>query len=155
MSLFWTFRVSGITQYGILCDRLLSFSIIFSSFIQGLSHEQHFIPFYGSVLLFCMGISPFVYLFLSWMGFHSLVLLVVKKPPANAGDTGSIPESGRSPGGEHGNPLQYSCLENLIDRGAGRLWSIVLRRVRHDCSDLAHTYSCRTFELLPLFYYYK
>ena len=38
------------------------------------------------------------------------VALVVKNPPANAGGTGSIPASGRSPGGEHGNLLQYSCL---------------------------------------------
>ena len=37
---------------------------------------------------------------------------MVKNPPANAGDSGSIPGSGRSPGGGHGNPLQYSCLEN-------------------------------------------
>ena len=37
-----------------------------------------------------------------------------------AGDTGSIPEQGRSPGGGHGNPLQYSCLENPMDRGAWR-----------------------------------
>ena len=36
---------------------------------------------------------------------------VVKNPPANAGDSHSIPGSGRSPGGEHGNPLQFSCLE--------------------------------------------
>ena len=46
---------------------------------------------------------------------------MVKNPPANAEDVrvmGSIPESGRSPGGEHGNPLQYSCLENPMDRGA-------------------------------------
>ena len=46
---------------------------------------------------------------------------VVKKLPANtgdAGDTGSIPGSGRSPGGGNGNPLQYSCLENSMDRGA-------------------------------------
>ena len=46
----------------------------------------------------------------------SLVALVVKNLPANAGDSrdvGSIPESGRSPGGGHGNPLQYSCLKNL------------------------------------------
>ena len=45
----------------------------------------------------------------------SQVALVVKKPPANAEDirdTGSIPGSGRSPGGGHGTPLQYSCLEN-------------------------------------------
>ena len=49
--------------------------------------------------------------------------LVVKNPPANAGDirdAGSIPGSGRSPGGGHGNPLQYSCLENPVDRGAWR-----------------------------------
>ena len=41
---------------------------------------------------------------------------MVKNPPANAGDLrdiGSIPGSGRSPGGGHGNPLQHSCLENL------------------------------------------
>jgi len=37
---------------------------------------------------------------------------VVKNLPANAGDAGSIPGLGRSPGGGHGNPLQYSCLEN-------------------------------------------
>ena len=42
----------------------------------------------------------------------------VKNPPANAGDTGSIPESGRSPGAGNGNPLQYSCLGNPMDRGA-------------------------------------
>ena len=43
---------------------------------------------------------------------------VVKNPPANAGDTGSIPGSGRSSGDGNGNPLQYSCLENPMDRGA-------------------------------------
>ena len=45
---------------------------------------------------------------------------MVKKLPANAGDvrdTGSIPGLGRSPGEGHGNPLQYSCLENPMDRG--------------------------------------
>ena len=50
-------------------------------------------------------------------------MLVVKNPPASAGDIrvmGSVPGSGRSPGGGHGNPLQYSCLENLMDRGAWR-----------------------------------
>ena len=47
--------------------------------------------------------------------------LVVKNPPASAGDTrdvGSTPRSGRSPGGGHSNPLQYSCLENPMHRGA-------------------------------------
>ena len=46
---------------------------------------------------------------------------VVKNPPVNAGDIrdeGSIPGSGRFPGGGHGNPLQYSFLENPMDRGA-------------------------------------
>ena len=46
---------------------------------------------------------------------------MVKNPRANAGDIrdeGSIPGLGRSPGGGHGNPLQYSCLENPMDRGA-------------------------------------
>ena len=51
------------------------------------------------------------------------VVLVVKDPPAKAGDVGdlgSIPGLGRSPGGGHGNPLQYTCMENPMDRGAWR-----------------------------------
>ena len=50
---------------------------------------------------------------------------MVKNLPASAGDTrdmGSIPELGRSPGGGNGNPLQYSCLENSMDKGAW--WAI-------------------------------
>ena len=43
---------------------------------------------------------------------------VVEYPPANAGDAGSIPGSGRSPREENGNPLRYSCLQNSMDRGA-------------------------------------
>ena len=42
---------------------------------------------------------------------------VVKNPPANAADMDLIPESGRFPGEGNGNPLQYSCLDNLMDRG--------------------------------------
>ena len=56
------------------------------------------------------------------VGLPGLVL-VVKDPPSSAGDlrdAGSIPGSSRSPGGGHGNPLQYSCLENPMDRGAWR-----------------------------------
>ena len=48
----------------------------------------------------------------------SQVVVVVIDPPANAGDAGLIPESGRFPGGGNGNLLQYSCLENSMDRGA-------------------------------------
>ena len=50
-----------------------------------------------------------------------ILALVVKNPPANVGDirnAGLIPGSGRAPGGGHGNPLQFSCLENPMDRGA-------------------------------------
>ena len=57
------------------------------------------------------------------------VALVVKNPPANAGDirdADSIPGLGRSPGGGFGNPLQYSCLENHMDRGA---WQATVHRV--------------------------
>ena len=69
----------------------------------------------------------------AWMGgefegerihvWASQVVLVVKDPPTSAGDVrnvGSVPGLGRSPGGGHGNPLQYFCLENPMDRGAWR-----------------------------------
>ena len=59
----------------------------------------------------------------------SQVLLAVKNLPANAGDVrdlGSIPLLGRSPGEENGNPHQYSCWENPIDRGA---WWVMVHRV--------------------------
>ena len=60
------------------------------------------------------------------LGFQ--VALVAKNPLANAGDirdVGLIPGLGRSPGGGHGNQLQYSCLENPIDRGAW--WATIYR----------------------------
>ena len=63
------------------------------------------------------------------VGWAYLVVLVIKNPLANAGDirdTGSIPGSGRSPGGRHGKPLHYSCLENCMDRGA---WWATVHRV--------------------------
>ena len=59
----------------------------------------------------------------------SQVALVVKNPLANAGDVrdmGSIPGLGRSPGGGHGDPLQYSCLKNPMDRGA---WQATMHSV--------------------------
>ena len=57
------------------------------------------------------------------------MVLVVENLPANAGDLrdkGSIPRSGRSPGGRHGNPLQNSCLENPMDREA---WRATVHRI--------------------------
>ena len=59
----------------------------------------------------------------------SQAALVVKNMPDNAGnisDVGLIAGSGRSPGGGHGNPLQYSCLENPMDRGT---WQAMVYRV--------------------------
>ena len=70
------------------------------------------------------------------------MVLVVKTPPANAGDTrdvDSIPGLGRSLGGGHGNPLQYSCPgESSWAAEPGRLQSMGSQRLVHDCSDLAH-----------------
>ena len=64
----------------------------------------------------------------------SHVALVVKNPPANAGDVrdaGLIPGLGRSPGGGYGNLVQYSCLEDLTDRGA---WWATIHRVAKSCT---------------------
>ena len=69
----------------------------------------------------------------------SQVVLVVKSPPANAGDirdVGSIPGLGRSPGEGNGNPLQYPCLENLMDRGA---WQATVHGVTQNWTQLKHT----------------
>ena len=54
-------------------------------------------------------------------------------------DKGSVPGLGRSPGGGHGNPLQYSCLENPMDRGAWQVIVYGVARVRHDCAT-THTF---------------
>ena len=62
---------------------------------------------------------------------------MVKNPPANAGDTrdmSSIPGLGRAPREGNGNPLQYSCLENPMDRGA---WQAIIHRVARIRHDLA------------------
>ena len=60
---------------------------------------------------------------------------VVKNPPANAGDMSSVPGSGSCPGEGNGNPLQCSCLGNLMDREPVGLPSIGLQRVRTQLSD--------------------
>ena len=73
---------------------------------------------------------------------------MIKNLPANAGDirdSGLIPERGRSPGGGHGNPLQYYCLENPMDRGAqwATVHGVVKRPTRLKCLS-AHT-QARTY----------
>ena len=59
---------------------------------------------------------------------------MVKDPPASAGDVGSIPGSGRSLGGGNGYPLEYSCLENSVDRGT---WRAPVHRVGKSCAQLS------------------
>ena len=71
---------------------------------------------------------------LAWSGLGFPGGSVVKNLPFNSGDSGDvglIPGLGGSPGGGNGNPLQYSCMENSMDRGAW-LWSIESQRVEHD-----------------------
>ena len=99
----------------------------------------HYIDFIKSTLhiLWSLKIGDYTY-FMSVMFLVSMCMeiqeasqaaLVVKNLPVNAGDVrdaGSIPGSGRSPGGGHGNPLWYSCLENPMDRGA---WQAILHRL--------------------------
>ena len=57
---------------------------------------------------------------------------VVKNLPANTGESGLIPGLGRSPGGGNGNPPQYSCLENAMDRGA---WQATVHGVAKSLTD--------------------
>ena len=64
-----------------------------------------------------------------WISFPGESM--VKNPPANSGEAGSIPGSGRPPGEGNGNPLQYSCLKNSMDRGVW--WAIV-----HGCKRTGH-----------------
>ena len=93
-----------------------------------------FVTFYGWVIFLCN--VPHL-----WV---SRVVLVVENPPADGRevkDSGSVPGSGKCPGGEHGNPLQYSCLENPVDRGA---WWLMVHRVTKSWTQLkrisTHTY---------------
>ena len=72
--------------------------------------------------------------------------LVVKNPSAKAGDVGDaglIPGSGRFPGEGHGNPLQYSCLENPMDREAW--WATVHRVAEWDTTEVLSTHAVKCF----------
>ena len=72
---------------------------------------------------------------------------MVKNPPTNAGnsrdvgDVGSVPGLGRSPGGGNGNPFQYSCLENPMDRGAWRATVHGVAKSQTQLSNLTHSLS--------------
>ena len=105
----------------------------------------------------CFLISPFFNNGWAHTAGASLVPQSLKNPPAmqetacNAGDGGSIPGSGRSPGEGHGNPLQYSCLENPMDRGAW--WATVhgVPRARQDLASKPPPHDPRIFPSSCLF----
>ena len=86
--------------------------------------------------------DPSIHLGSSGFSVSTTRKLVVKNTPASSGDIrdlGLIPGLGRSPGGGHGNPLQYSCLENPMGEELGGLWSVGSQRVWDDWSYLART----------------
>ena len=87
---------------------------------------------------------------------NNQVALVVKNLPANAGDlrdVGSIPGSERFPGGAHGNPLQFSCLENPMDRGAWR--AMVYRTTKSGAQLKRLSTRAQLYVQLPIFYVLK
>ena len=90
--------------------------------------------FYFLLKLFHVNFDKFSFILLSNIPrWANQVVQVVKNPLADAGDVGSIPELGRSPIVGNGNPLQYSCLENPMDREEPcGLQSMGLQRVGHD-----------------------
>ena len=67
----------------------------------------------------------------------------------SVGDIGSIPVSGRSPGDENGNPLQYSCVENPMDRGA---WQAMVHRVAKSQTQLSNFHFLQRKKVLPVKY---
>ena len=71
----------------------------------------------------------------AWLIQSNPLGAVIKNPPANARDMGSIPGSGRSPGEGNGNRLEYSCLGNPVDRGAWRATVYEVTKSRTRLSD--------------------
>ena len=133
----------------------ISYSIIF--FFSALFHWMyHTVVFEPSMLYWTEIVRGDAFLFLIfWESTHSFMIkcaspglpgrLSSKESTCNAGateDAGSTPGSGRSPGGGHGNPLQYSCLENPVDRGPWQATVHSIQRVGHDWSNLACMHAC-------------
>ena len=84
---------------------------------------------YNPIVLFCVAV-------ITALGFSGGEAL--KNPLACAGGMGSLPGLGRSPGGRHGNPLQYSGLENPMGRGAWRATVHGVAKSQTGLNDLAH-----------------
>ena len=101
---------------------------------------QRFIHTYVSIYMYThthTHIYECVCVYIVYMGFPSGS--VVKNPPANTGDTGLIPGQGRSSGEGNGNPLQYSCLGNPMDRGAWCAAVYGVTRVGHNWVTKQHS----------------
>ena len=146
MKLFLSLLISLNTQRGRITQTLLCVPIVFSpdSRLSPFNTLFHLISWRQRPLILCWKSYTRLWTWhvfnkVLWNGWcwilflgvwwASQVVLVVKNPPANARaarDTGSIPGSGRSPGGGSGNPLQFSCLENPTDKGA---WRAMVHRV--------------------------
>ena len=80
------------------------------------------------------------------------IVLVVKNLPSNAGDVrdlGLIPGSGKSPGEGHSNPLQYSCLENPMDRGA---WRVMVHRVTKSRTRLKRVSTDEQYSIVRIYH---
>ena len=120
-----SWKVEGVTPF--------SLEIFYN--LGGVEDIIPFLPSYFTPLeLDCKEIQP----------VHSEGEQPPKNPPASARDTReavSIPGWGRSPRGGHSSPVQYSCLETSIDRGAWRATVRGVNKVGHDWSDLAHTHA--------------
>ena len=99
-----------------LCKLQFSFSTTGWCFCIGFCRFSAFT--WGTILKFLIKSSKIK--IVVWLLMASLVVQMVKNLPASAGATGSIPGLGRSLGEGNGNPLQYSCLRNPMDRGAWR-----------------------------------
>ena len=126
------------------------YSCLVSALEPSTHSEVHLLPpWQGGIFSLAYNFLLLFFLYLR----ASQVLLVVNNPPANAGDIrdlGSIPRLGRSPGGGHGNPLQYSCLEKPMDRGAW--WATVNEVVKNQTrwkGLIQRTYICLLGLCLP------
>ena len=110
----------GSSVHGILQARILEWDSMPSS--RGSSSPKY------PTRIFCVSCIAGDF-FIHWATWKAQVVLVIKNPPVNVGglrDMGSIPGSRISPGGENGNPFQYCCLENSMDRG---VWRATVHRV--------------------------
>ena len=111
--------------------------------------QNKYIQFLHSFFSYCLFVIRSGLMFLinpisaerSYSLFHSLndnfntICKQLKNPPTNAGDINSIPESGRLPAGGYGNPVQYSCLEDPMDR---RAWRAIVHRVAKSQTQLSN-----------------